>query len=187
MIPHIPRWFPEAPGVEIRWFKRKITIFWPPKIDLLKIDRDPRGSIGNQFCVVDRLNISSIDPGNPVFDQQQGYIRSIGPILRAITISFRSPIDSRGSRLISNVPFLFGHLSVRFSLFNHHISSPGTSENHRKTCGERSWRYGYDPVHIAYPSTRNTSENRRSFFPKNLTFVSQIVPTIHLPEMGFPA
>ena len=67
---------------------------------------------------------------------------------------------------ISFFRFLFGHLSVRFSLLNHHISSPGTSENHRKTCGERSWRYGYAPVHIAYPSTRNTSENRRSFFPK---------------------
>ena len=57
----------------------------------------------------------------------------------------------------------FGHFSARCSLLNHHISSPGTSENHRKTCSERSWRYGYDPVHIAYPSTRNTSENR-SFF-----------------------
>ena len=29
-------------------------------------------------------------------DQKQCYIRSIGPILRAKTISFRSPIDSRG-------------------------------------------------------------------------------------------
>ena len=61
---------------------------------------------------------------------------------------------------------LFGHFSAYFSLLNHYISSPGTSENHRKTCGKVSWRYGYDPVHITYPSTRNTSENRRSFFPK---------------------
>ena len=60
----------------------------------------------------------------------------------------------------------FGHFSAYFSLLNHYISSLGTSENHRKTCGKVSWRYGYDPVHITYPSTRNTSENRRSFFPQ---------------------
>ena len=75
----------------------------------------------------------------------------------------------------------FGHFSVRFSLLNHHISSPGTSENHRKTCSERSW------VHMAYPYPRNTSENRRSFSPPPPVFVSQFVPKIHLPEMGFPA
>ena len=62
----------------------------------------------------------------------------------------------------------FGHFSAYFSLLYHYISSPGTSENHRKTCGKVSWRYGYDPVHITYPSTRNTSENRRSNFAKNL-------------------
>ena len=74
---------------------------------------------------------------------------------------------------------IFWHVSVRFSLLNHHISSPGTSENHRKTCSERSWRYGYDPVHIAYPSTRNTSGNRRSFFPKICYFFTKC------PEQSF--
>ena len=79
----------------------------------------------------------------------------------------------------------FGHFSVRVSWLNHNISSPGTSENLRKTCSERSWRNDYDPVHIAYPSTRNTCEHLLAFFQTSDTF-SQIVWTCLLPEMGFP-
>ena len=99
------------------------------------------------------------------FHQQQGYWRSKMPILGA-TKKFDVPDRFPGVPVDFNISVFFGHFSVRFSLLNHHSSSPGTSENHQKTCGERSWRYGYDPVHIAYPSTRNTSENRRSFFLK---------------------
>ena len=61
---------------------------------------------------------------------------------------------------------LFCYLSVHFSLFDHLISGLGASENHRRTYGERSWRYGPNRVHIPYQSTRNTSDDRRSFFKK---------------------
>ena len=99
-------------------------------------------------------------------DQKLGYIRSIGPILGATKKKFDVPDRSPGVPVDFKNSICVGHCLVRFSLLNHHISSPGTSENHRRTYGKRSWRYGSDPVHIAYPSTRNTSENRRSIFPK---------------------
>ena len=48
MFPQVPRWFPEAPGVDIRWFNEKIMEIGANKIEQFKIDRDPRGSIGHR-------------------------------------------------------------------------------------------------------------------------------------------
>ena len=44
-----------------------------------------------------------------------------------------------------------------FFPINHRISTPGASGNHRGTCGNIFWRYGLNPVHITYSSTRITS------------------------------
>ena len=95
------------------------------------------------------------------------YFLGIWTPLLAMIFTYR--IDYDGSRsILSNRIFrhYFGPKSMIFSTLKHIISSPGASGNHRGTCGNISWSYGPNPVHIAYPSTRNTSENRRSFFQK---------------------
>ena len=120
-----------------------------------------------------------------VFSSKHQKYERYGDIVAPVEILVKNCIGWDGSRSILIFLICFGHLPAYFSLLNHHISSPGTSENHRKTCGKVSWRYGYDPVHITYPSTRNTSENRLSFFLK-IRYVSQFVRKNHLPEIGFP-
>ena len=67
MFPHIPRWFLEAPGVEIRWLRPKNNDFLTEKIDLLEIDRDTRGSIGDCSKVVMGPNMVSVDLQYPHF------------------------------------------------------------------------------------------------------------------------
>ena len=58
---------------------------------------------------------------------------------------------------------------LTISPFNHLISAPGASENHRGTCTKVSWRYGPIPVRISHPSTRITSEKCRVKMCKNVS------------------
>ena len=61
MFPQVPRWFPEAHGVEIWWFDNdKRAEKWPEKSETNKIDRDPRQSIGD-LLKTNRRNMDSVD------------------------------------------------------------------------------------------------------------------------------
>ena len=78
-------------------------------------------------------------------DQKQCYIRSIGPILRAKTISFRSPIDSRGSRA-----FVFRFCSVICLTIFHYYIILFQAREPRKITGGPTGKDPEDMVLIGY-------------------------------------
>ena len=55
--------FRRLPGLKFDDLKPKNNVFFGQKIDLLKIDRDPRGSIGDYLNYVFMRNMGSVDPG----------------------------------------------------------------------------------------------------------------------------
>ena len=86
-----------------------------------------------------------------------GLLGVYGAHIRAEDQFRTAPDRSPGVPIDLKIFDFFGPKNRYFSPLNHRISTPGASGNHRGTCGNISWIYGYNTVHISYSSSWITS------------------------------